>query len=289
MSNLINIKNRINVVTNTRKITNAMQLVSTSKLHRIINLTKNIKTYQNLVETTFDNIVSKITQEELNEIFPPKQETDATLYIIVTSDIGLCGSYNSNVINELKKVIKPSDLVITLGTKGLNWIRVFKFKDQLYKSYVNLEDKLDYSIATEIGNLNFELFAKNKISSCKIIYTKFVNNLIQEVSVKQLFPYDSSHLEIKKESEQMEGDIEFEPSAEIILQRAFPLYVSSMIYVLVSLSKVSELASRRVAMESATDNADEIISDLNLEYNSKRQSVITQEITEIVAGAQATN
>lgn len=284
MPNLNGLKNRISVVANTKKITNAMELVSASKLRVIKKEYDNIQNYKNSLENTFSDIMDHMSKGELDTLFPVDKSNESELYIIITSDLGLCGSYNSNIINLARTRVKENDKLILIGNKGISQAnKLIKNKENILKSFAEVGNKFSYELASLIASESFDLYKQSIISKINIIYTKFVNNVVQEAEIKTLFP-----LEIKTDHKSVHTEIEFEPSAEEVLKNAIPLYLSSLIYALGAASKLSEMASRRNAMENATDNAQEIEQTLILEYNSTRQGLITQEITEIVSGADAT-
>ncbi|QDY88234.1 ATP synthase F1 subunit gamma [Mycoplasma anserisalpingitidis] len=284
MPNLNGLKNRISVVANTKKITNAMELVSASKLRVIKKEYDNIQNYKNSLENTFSDIMDHMSKGELDTLFPVDKSNESELYIIITSDLGLCGSYNSNIINLARTRVKENDKLILIGNKGISQAnKLIKNKDNILKSFAEVGNKFSYELASLIASESFDLYKQSIISKINIIYTKFINNVVQEAEIKTLFP-----LEIKTDHVSVHTEIEFEPSAEEVLKNAIPLYLSSLIYALGAASKLSEMASRRNAMENATDNAQEIEQTLILEYNSTRQGLITQEITEIVSGADAT-
>ncbi|WP_406613580.1 ATP synthase F1 subunit gamma [Mycoplasma corogypsi] len=286
MANLNAIKNRIAVVSNTQKITNAMQLVSTAKLRQIRKEYENIESYLDLLMDTFDSLIKHVEPNEFYSIYPKNTEANSDLYVVITSDLGLCGSYNSNVINLLKQTLKPEDKIIVLGTKGYNLLQSSHFKEQIINYFVDYGEKVSYQISNQITKDALEMYANKQINSINLVYTKFINNIRQDAVAQKLFP-----LEIGPKVKTVDKNvqiIEFEPNAEVVLKNSIPLYVGSLIYCLGSSSKVSEMASRRNAMENATNNAKDLIVDLRQKFNSERQSVITQEINEIVAGADAT-
>lgn len=281
MANLNSLKNRINVVGNTKKITHAMELVAASKLRKSRQLFDSIQSYQDILESTFNDIINNIDKNELNKLFE-ENKSENTLYIVITSDLGLCGSYNSNVINLLKTKIIKNDKIIAIGSKGIAMINSSNFKENIINTFYGYGDELSYKIGTKISKIALELYNSKLINKIKIIYTEFISNMVQNPVEKQLFP-----LTYKKKNK-LKALIEFEPDAGTVLRNSIPLYIASMIYCLGTSSKISELASRRNAMENATNNAEELIVDLNLQYNRTRQGIITQEITEIVSGADAT-
>ncbi|WQQ13462.2 ATP synthase F1 subunit gamma [Mycoplasmopsis cynos] len=284
MPNLNNLKNRISVVSSTQKITNAMELVSTSKLRRLRNEYTQVKSYLDTLQDTFNELIAHVQPNDFYDIFP-QNNIESSLYIVITSDLGLCGSYNSNIIKLLTEKIKQNDKIIILGTKGVGLVLGSSLKDQVIKSYINIGDKLSYKLSNEITKLALEYYTDKKISKINLIYTEFINNLTQTPISLQLFPINVNSY---SKTQNQTDSIEFEPNAETVLLETIPIFISSMIYCLSANSKISEMASRRNAMENATSNAGDLIKDLKLEFNRQRQGIITQEITEIVAGADAT-
>ncbi|WP_322875927.1 ATP synthase F1 subunit gamma [Mycoplasmopsis felis] len=284
MPNLNNLKNRISVVSSTQKITNAMELVSTSKLRRLRNEYTQVKSYLDTLQDTFNELIAHVQPNDFYDIFP-QNNIESSLYIVITSDLGLCGSYNSNIIKLLTEKIKQNDKIIILGTKGVGLVLGSSLKDQVIKSYINIGDKLSYKLSNEITKMALEYYTDKKISKINLIYTKFINNLTQTPISLQLFPINVNSY---SKTQNQTDSIEFEPNAETVLLETIPMFISSMIYCLSANSKISEMASRRNAMENATSNAGDLIKDLKLEFNRQRQGIITQEITEIVAGADAT-
>ncbi|WP_322900903.1 ATP synthase F1 subunit gamma [Mycoplasmopsis felis] len=284
MPNLNNLKNRISVVSSTQKITNAMELVSTSKLRRLRNEYRQVKSYLDTLQDTFNELIAHVQPNDFYDIFP-QNNIESSLYIVITSDLGLCGSYNSNIIKLLTEKIKQNDKIIILGTKGVGLVLGSSLKDQVIKSYINIGDKLSYKLSNEITKIALEYYTDKKISKINLIYTEFINNLTQTPISLQLFPINVNSY---SKTQNQTDSIEFEPNAETVLLETIPMFISSMIYCLSANSKISEMASRRNAMENATSNAGDLIKDLKLEFNRQRQGIITQEITEIVAGADAT-
>lgn len=287
MSNLNAIKNRISVVISTKKITHAMELVATSKLRRYKQNYLNVQAYQSLLEDTFNQLISRLSPLELKNILPTTT-TNSDLYIIITSDLGLCGSYNNNVITLAKQNLKAEDKIFVLGIKGVAALHSSNFKDQIVKEIINYGEEINYDVASILSNLAIEMISKNQVRSVKIIYTDFVNNVVQNAVIKQLLPIKSSNTQTNSLSKNDEAVLQIEPDPQSVLRKSIPLYLASMIYALGTSSKVSEMASRRNSMESATDNANELLKELNLDFNTTRQGIITQEITEIISGADAT-
>lgn len=281
MANLQKTRERIKVVNNIKIITNAMQLVAASKMRRVQEHNKTHSQYHSLFMHIFDDLRSRLTQKEISAIFKDNN-SDKTLYIVVTSDMGLSGSYNSNIFKITKKTLKKGDLMMVFGAKGDSYFRSDSFEnDMVIDSEINIGDIIDYSHAINTARDSLNLFKQNKIGKVCVIYTEFINNLTYQETIKQILPFDK--IESKNKIHQA---IDFEPSEKDVLESAIPMYLASEIYHMLSVSKLSEITSRRFAMENATNNAGDLIDALTLEYNRVRQAKITQEITEIIGGTQ---
>jgi len=275
MASLQEIKTRLSSVATTKKITKAMQLVATAKLKKAKDNLQEIQDYYTSVYDVFQKLLNSI--DDVDKLFPVNKNKPG-LIILVTSDLGLCGSYNSNVIKLAKQNAKPGDKLVVVGNKGVAHFNAIGRSMDLALEHVG--DKPQYDLASKLGNKALAEFLTGEISSVKIIHTKFINSVTFEAESTQLIPVEKS----EKEVEHLVA--EFEPDAGTVLKNAIPLYLSGIIYGALVESKVSEMSSRRTAMENATDNANELIDKLDLEYNRVRQAGITQEISEIVAGSQ---
>ena len=200
--------------------------------------------------------------------------------IVFTSDMGLCGGYNANVLRKLEKEIGNEDDMIMIGTRGVNWIKNRDF--HVIKEEMDLEDECYNELAVIADELLMQ-YRNQEIGSIRILYTKFINSVSFEPDYVTLLPIE----DVAHQEDAYERDTDFEPSGNQILDTLIPMYVRSLLYSYYLQTKTSEQASRRMAMESATDNAEEIKETLELQYNQARQAAITQEITEIVGGVNA--
>lgn len=279
MASLQEIKSRLESISTTKKITKAMKLVATAKLQKAKGNLESIQEYYTSVFDMFQDLFSHV--KDLKKLFPIIGK-ESTLYVIITSDIGLCGGYNSNILKILKNEVRTQDKVIVIGNKGIGTLKSHGRK--IFQEFSNVGDNPDYITASEIGKVVLAAYKTGTVNKVKILHTKFVNSVTFEATLNQLLPVTPSTTKIdKKESAQ--AVIEFEPDPETVLISALPLYVSAIIFGSMVESKVSEMSSRRMAMENATDNAEDLIEKLDLQYNRARQAAITQEITEIVAGS----
>lgn len=279
MASLDVIKSRKKSVEATQKITSAMELVATAKLKRARERFERVNAYSNLVFARVNELLASVDVSNN----PYLEERDGnTLFVIVTSDLGLCGGYNNNALKLLRENMKQGDKTILVGNKAINSFRAKS--NTPYTEYGNLGGTVEYDI---VGNIVKDIQMAyseegSTITSVKLIYTKFINNVTFEATMEQLLPAsmpEGQEVEVK--------DFEFEPSAEKVFEGVIPLYLGAVIYGRAAESSLSEQASRRTAMENANDNATEIIEELDIQYNRIRQANITQEISEIIAGAEA--
>ncbi|EGV00437.1 ATP synthase F1 subunit gamma [Mycoplasmopsis columbina] len=280
------IKNRINAVQSIKKITHAMELVSASKLKKSRTEYNNVKNYYDSVKRSFDAILHHMNKREIEELFPQKN-TGKKLYVIFTGDIGLAGSYNSAVIKLAKSTIKKDDKVIIIGFKGILGLEKI-FQNQIIYKQKSEANADHYKLIQEITKKIYLIYKNEKFDSINVIYNKYVNNLVQVETNEHIYPFVfNNDSKLPKDSKYLFKQIEFEPSPQKVLNVAIPQYLNAHIYFAYSSSKLSELASRRSAMETATENANELIEELEIKYNRKRQANITQELNEIVSGANA--
>ena len=227
-------------------------------------------------------LLKSISQEDKEKVFG-ESKSDSTLFIVVTSTLGLCGGYNYNLYKEvIPQIDKNKDKILVIGTKGYNY-----FKRNGYEvddSFISSLQDYDYNEVRKINKKIMSLLNLGEIGSIKIAYTHFKNSITFIPTIEEIYPI--SHID-GEEITQKELEMLIEPSPIVVLENIVPLYIESLINSRLIESSVSEQASRSNAMESATDNAEEIINKLQIEYNKARQQTITQEITEIVGGANA--
>lgn len=277
------IKRRIRSVESTKKITKAMELVATSKLRKTRNQLEQSKPYYTNVALMTAEILANCKGDNDSVYLIENNGVKKDVYVVIASSLGLCGGYNANIFKEIKDVIKPDDYVYSIGSKATSY---------LTKNHQGITDSKYESLSTtfnfkDIINLVNELtrmYREREIRKIKIVYTEFVNNLTFKPRIVTLLPIDPDdfdHIEISKKATL------FEPSSQEVLDNLIPMYLQAVIYGYVIESSTSENAARRISMENATDNADELTEQLLLKYNQARQTAITNEISEIVAGANA--
>lgn len=269
------IKARIRSVDSTKKITKAMQLVASSKLKKQKQFMEQNRDYAFYLKETISDILASL--ETSDHPYLRKQD-GAPLTIVFTSDMGLCGGYNANVYRMLETLPKDNQIMM-VGSRGEGWISRRNYS--VIKSILNLEDEC-YSDLVGLADQALQMYRDGEVGSIQILYTKFVNSVTFHPTLVTLLPVEKSD-EVKKQ----QAETVFEPAGDKILDTLVPMYIRSLLYSYFLETKTSEQASRRMAMESATDNAEEIKETLELQYNQARQAAITQEITEIVGGVNA--
>ena len=271
-------KTRIRSVSSTKKITKAMELVATSKLRKAKDLNLQITPYKNEVFEIISYCANNVDDKDYK--YFNEKDSEKTLYIVVTSTLGLCGGYNIAVEKYASSLLNKNDDLIVIGSKGINY---FKDKVNIIQRYNELHGMdLKENISSRIAYKILKEFDASAYKCVKMVYTKFINSLTFEPMCVQLLPI-SELVEVPKISK----ELLLEPSAEEVLDNLIPFYLTTSIKTLIFESMLSEQASRRTAMENATDNASELEEKLLLEFNKSRQASITQEITEISGAANA--
>ncbi len=298
------IKRRIKSVTSTKQITHAMQLVASAKLRKARDLADARRAYTNYIIGTMHMIAGALGNEEPNVFLKPSA-CEKDLYIVVTSDKGLAGGFNSGLLKFAQEEMKKSKecAVVVAGAKGLDFFKRRNY--EILGSYVGESDEASFSLANHIGKAATTLFLDGKVGNVYVIYNRFVSVISQKPTMVKLIPLSRDEMlekndEIDTASFTESGSAKsgtldnaqirymiFEPNASYLASKLIPYYIDNAIYGALLESAAGELASRRMAMENATDNANEIIDELSLDYNRARQGAITQEITEIVSGANA--
>lgn len=281
------IKQRIGSVKSTKQITKAMQLVAASKLRRAQDAVAGPRAYAEMARQILVRLRHNSTGESESHLFADRPVKNRLL-IVITSDRGLAGAYNSNVIRRMisesradrDKGVKTS--VVVIGRQAAHAAgRIQDFNVRAV--YQELPDKPDADNLRPILNTVVGLFADQEVDAVDIICTKFISTITQEVRVSRLLPagVDEDDQEITQEAATIE------PSAEVLLRSVTVRLLDAQIYQALLEASASEHSMRMIAMKNATDNASDIIDDLTLEYNNARQAAITQELAEITGGAEA--
>ncbi|WJY26503.1 MULTISPECIES: ATP synthase F1 subunit gamma [Sporosarcina] len=283
MASLREVEQRIKSTKNTRQITKAMQMVSASKLSRAEANAKQFVPYMDKIEEVVGSIASA-TQGSSHPMLVTRP-VKKTGYIIVTSDRGLVGGYNSHILRKAKRAIeqrhasKDEVSLFVIGSKGTEFFERLGF--EVEESLVGVSDHPSFEEIKDIANKAVGMFTEGNYDELYLYYNHFVSAISNEPTERKLLPLTDL------ETSGVSSSYEFEPSAEVILESLLPQYAESLIYGAVLDGKASEHASSMTAMKTATDNATDLIDDLTLVFNRARQAAITQEITEIVAGVAA--
>lgn len=311
MAGTLDIKRRINSISNTKKVTKAMEVVSAAKMKKAVSRALSLRPYAKAMYELFINVAPHVHKEHpLLAI----RDTKNVLVILIASDKGLCGSYNASLTRIVSDMLeKPKILInsdkeneidassitvdfITIGKRAAHMIRILG-KDPI-ATFPEIAKQKNSESISPLVKMIFEMYEKEKYDKVVIIYTDFVNALKQNQKIRQLLPVSKEDLSeqltemdniAEKNNIKLEENVEFliEPSNEIVLESLIPKVIESQILHTLYESAASEESSRMLAMKSATDAAGDIVDDLKLTYNKMRQSKITQEISEISAGRAA--
>lgn len=277
MASKLEIKNRIRSVDSTKKITKAMQLVAASKLRRCKERMEENREYASYLKETVDHILMNLFDS--NHPYLSQDASKPLLTIVFTSDMGLCGGYNANEFRLIEERLNKEDPIMVLGNRGDAWLsrRGYHIIERLHNV-----DEEGYEDIVQVAEKALNLYSEKQISGIQVLFTHYVNPVSFEPQLVKLLPVEN-----KGEGVVTTQTTIFEPSGDQILDTLVPMYLKSMLYSYWLETKTSEQGSRQNAMETATDNAQELRDQLELQYNQARQAAITQEITEIVGGANA--
>ena len=276
---LVKIKRRITSIESTRKITKAMGLVSTSKLRKARKELTSSEEHYKLCEDIVNELMGVLPEDFENPYLKSNSKTSDKLYIVITSDTGLCGGFNGNVASYLNTIIKDKDKakIIVVGSKGISYMNKYHF--DIIKNYVDIPDIPTVKEIKAVYQDALYMFKKGDVSEVNIVYTEFISPIKQSVKIDRLLPIDRT--------KGSNGDFLIEPSIDEVLNSSLDVYFKSRLRRAMLHSKACEQSSRMTAMNGATKNADDILKALKLKYNRIRQTAITQEISEIVGGAAA--
>ncbi len=295
MANLKEVKNRISSVSSTQQITKAMKMVAAAKLRRAQDKITQMRPYSQRLSKVIQNVTATIT-EGVENIYTEGNNSGRVLLVVVTSDRGLCGGFNSSIFKATQQLISEKyseqlandDLyIMPIGKKALEY---FKKRDFIMVDrYSDLIAKLSFDRAREAAEFAMSEFVAGRFEKVEIIYNEFRNVATQIVNAEQFLPVipDKPEEVNNQEQEDVSDDYIFEPSKEFIFKEVVPKSLKIQFYKALLESNASEHGARMTAMDKATDNAGELLKELKLTYNRTRQAAITKEILEIVGGAEA--
>ena len=287
MASTIALKQRIKSIKGTRQITKAMQLVSASKLRRAQEYAEKSRAYADLAEELLARL-GGITEVERQPLFA-KRPVKNRLYIIITSNSGLAGAYNANVLKQLTTAVrtdqdaKVASHVIAVGSKGAQFVRRIG-EINLQAAYPGFGDHPTANDLRPVLNMIVEQYKDGEVDEVYVLYTKFITTVTQQAARLQLLPAQAPD-----DTNVGPAASNFEPDVETVIEQIATRLIEAQVWQAVLEGLASEHAMRMVAMKNATDNAKDLIDDYTLELNTARQAAITQELAEITGGAEALN
>ena len=291
MANLKAIRARISSVKSTKQITSAMKMVSAAKLRKAQDKIVRLRPYANKLYDILVGLTQSLADSEINNIYGRISPPEKILIVVITSNRGLCGAFNSNVIKEVKKVIseKFSDQLnkgnlwlLTIGKNGYDYFRKQKF--QMMQEQNNLLLDLTFENVSVVAENIMKRFATGEFDRVELVYNQFKNAAVQHLTNESFLPVESVPAGKFKS---VPVDYIYEPTREEIVAELIPKSLKIQFYKAVLDSFVAEHGARMTAMHKATDNATGMVRDLTLQYNKARQTAITNQILEVVSGAEA--
>jgi F-type H+-transporting ATPase subunit gamma len=293
MPSLKEVRNRIKSVKSTQQITKAMKMVAASKLRRAQDNILQMRPFAQKLNNVLENVL-QADEMEIKTEFVEKRELKRILLIAVTSDRGLCGAFNSNIIKRVRTLIDErfQDLnrqgnleVLPIGKKAYDFFR--KRNYTIVDDFWQIYHEMNYEKAKEIAEFTMASFREKRYDEVLIVYNQFKNVATQILSTYQFLPVEISDMDVKKAAERNPTYYIYEPSRDYIIRTLIPQLLHIQFYKAILESIAAEHGARMTAMEQASENAEELIGELQIAYNRTRQAVITKELNEIVGGAQA--
>lgn len=281
MANLKEIRGRITSIGSTMQITSAMKMVAAAKLKKAQDAIVMLRPYSEKLTELIENVSAGTELEEVST-FTAEREVKRALYIVVTSNRGLAGAFNSSVTKELNVLLGNVDHeveILTVGKKAFDAVRRSR---TVYGNHSSVYDQLSFDVVAGFTEKVMKDYSEGKFDKVFVIYNKFINAATQEVRTEQVLP-----IALPEKSSDVNTDYIFEPSAREILEGLIPKSIKTQVYKAILDSVAAEHGARMTAMHKATDNAQALKNDLVITYNKARQAAITNEILEIVSGAEA--
>ena len=290
MASLDDLKKRIVSVKSTQKITKAMKMVAAAKLRKAQESAEKGRPYSEKMNNIILNLSNGISDiENAPKLLSGTKQDKVHLCVVLTSDRGLCGGFNTNIIKKSKtffeKILKEGKTlkIITVGSKGYDQLKRV-YKNNIIEKISFKESKnINYFDAEKVWKINIESFEKKEFDVCTIFYNKFKNVIIQIPQEQQIIPLKTSN----SDSNSSEDNYDFEPDEDEILSNLLPKNISTQIFKAMLENSASEQGSRMSAMDNATRNAGDMVEKLSIQYNRSRQAAITKELIEIISGAES--
>ncbi len=291
MGNLKEIRTRISSIESTQKITSSMKLVSAAKLRRAQTAIQHLRPYSQKLNEILNNLAGSNTNPDRPTLFESR-EVEKVIIVVITSNKGLCGAFNANIVKTVKHLVEEKYAeqhkagnvqLICIGKKGKDQLS-HTFPIMLYNE--KILDNPDFTELSAVADNVVQKFLNHEVDKVDVVYNQFVNAATQRVTVEDYLPVASVGSE---EGKKVNSDYIFEPSADELMIELIPKILRTQLYKTLSDSIASEHGARMTSMTKATDNANEILRELRLKYNNARQSSITNELIEIVSGANALN
>ena len=282
------IRGKIKSVENTKKITKAMEMVAASKMRKAQERMRAARPYAELVRSLAANL-SHATPEYKHPFLVANDAAKTAGFVVVTTDKGLCGGLNTNVLRAVTVKLKELDAqgvkaeAVAIGNKGFGFLN--RIGAKVVSHVTQLGDKPQLEKLIGPVKVLLDAYAAGKLSAVYLCYTRFINTMRQEPVIQQLLPLTDEQM--KKQEGKHGWDYIYEPDAKVVIDELLVRYVEALVYQATAENMASEQSARMVAMKSATDNAGSVIGELKLVYNKTRQAAITKELSEIVAGAAA--
>lgn len=286
MANIKEFNNKLKSLSNTKKITKTMKMVSASKLRKAQEAQVNAKLYAHGITEMISRIAANI-EKTSHPLMLPKQKKEKALILVITSDKGLCGAFNNNVNKRVAQWIKDNETVystIDIAACGKRGFMFFRRSGKVKTHYENVTSRPDFATATKIGQDLISAFLTNQYDEIYITYNQFFSPISQKTTLERILPIPPSELITEKS---LRLDYIFEPGETAILEELIPHFLYFKIYFALLENSAGEHGARMSAMDNATKNASDLINRYTLLRNRARQAAITTELTEIVAGAEA--
>ena len=292
-ANLKEVRERIKSVISTQQITKAMKMVSAAKLRRAQDAIVKMRPYSNKLNEMLTHILSNGDGQSTSS-YGTAREVNNVLIVVVTSNRGLAGAFNTNIIKAARTLLEEKYAVqaqsgkvhiLPIGKKGYDYFKKRLNSNQIISDHINLFSDLSFNSISTVPDLMMNYFDSGKYDAIEVCYSRFKNAAVQYAEAEQFLPVPKQ--EVRKEKQNTRADYIFEPNQEDLLKELIPSILQTQFYRYLLDTHASEHGARMTAMDKATENADEILRDLRISYNKARQEAITSEISEIVGGAAA--